>query len=86
MSLFKERQQTSKRIIALENQILALKQELANQSIPVVSHDKCDQEKLLLEEEIKSLKAENKKLKSDLTRSKNKVTKLQEELEILTAG
>lgn len=85
MSLFKERQQTSKRIIALENQILALKQELANQSVPVVTHDECDKEKLLLQEEIKSLKADLKKVKSDLTRSKNKIVKLQEELEILTA-
>jgi chromosome segregation ATPase len=81
MSLFKERQQTSKRIIALENQILALKQELANQSSqPVASCDKCESEKLLLDSQLKDLKAELKKVKSDLTRSKNKITKLQDQL------
>lgn len=83
MSLFKERQQTSKRIIALENQILALKQELANQSVPVVTHDECENEKLSLESQLKDLKAELKKVKSDLTRSKNKITKLQDQLSSL---
>ena len=84
MSLFKERQQTSKRIIALENQILALKQELANQSYqPVVSCDECESEKSLLDSQLKDVKAELKKVKSDLTRSKNKITKLQDQLSLL---
>jgi chromosome segregation ATPase len=84
MSLFKERQQTSKRIIALENQVLALKQELVNKSVPQVSIPKdcteCQNEKVIFKEQSKELKLELKKVKSDCTRSKNKIIKLQNEL------
>ena len=82
MSLFKERQQTSKRIIALENQVLALKQELSNK--PIVEESscgECEEEKLSLDVKLKELKAELKKVKSDLTRSKNKIAKLQSQLD-----
>lgn len=84
MSLFKERQQTSKKIIALENQVLALKQELFNKPIvKEVSCDECEEEKLLIEVKLKELKVDLKKVKSDLTRSKNKIVKLQKQLENL---
>ena len=87
MSLFKERQQTSKRIIALENKILALKQELANTETPVVvQQPKDDSELLELQELVKTLKAELKKVKSDLTRSKNKIVKLQDQIILLESN
>lgn len=85
MSLFKERQQTSKKIIALENKVLALKQELYNHSISQVSKNctECENEKLIFEKSLKELKLELKKVKSDFTRSKNKIIKLQNELNSL---
>tara|TARA_Y100000592_G_C5460146_1_gene313559 strand:- start:1430 stop:1672 length:243 start_codon:yes stop_codon:yes gene_type:complete len=78
MSLFKERVASSKKMIALQNEILSLKNELGKlKSAP----PKDDVSAELLVE----AKAELKKLRSENTRLKNKISKLEKDLEELTA-
>lgn len=86
MSLFKERQASAKKLIQLQNEVLALKAKLQNsQQAPPEDCQKClksdkDLEELLfqnesLNSEISELKAALKKLKSENTRLKNKMSK-----------
>lgn len=78
MSLFKERAASAKKMIALQNEILSLKNELGRLKQQEPKDDGSAQ--LLVE-----AKAELKKLRSENTRLKNKVEKLNKDLEELTA-
>lgn len=96
MSLFKERQASAKKVIQLQNEILALKSQLQN--LPTSQNcEDCDNLKeeiknILLEkesrlsklneyeQEISSLKASLKKLRSENTRLKNKLSKEQSDV------
>lgn len=89
MSLFKERKASAKKVIQLQNEILALKSQLQN----TTSQDNQDShnlkeeiKKILLEkeskfieyeEEISSLKSSLRKIRSENTRLKNKLSKEQ---------
>ena len=90
MSLFKERQASAKKLIQLQNEILALKAQLQNsQQTPSEPCEDCDElrkeiesileknrdEKNSLQEEIATLKTDLKKLRSENTRLKNKINK-----------
>jgi hypothetical protein len=85
MSLFKERAASGKRVIALQNEIIALKNKISSASTgeASISQDQLDELVLanennatkisLLEEGNSSLKTEVKKLKSENTRAKKKL-------------
>lgn len=78
MSLFKERAASAKKVIALQNEILSLKNELGKLKAAPPQED--GSKELLFE-----AKAELKKLRSENTRLKNKISKLEKDLEHLTA-
>ena len=88
MSLFKERQANAKKVIALQNEIFSLKNQLsaatsakeAEEKCALLQHEKSNLETKLISlmDEIKQLKADLKKSRSDVTRLTNKLASMQE--------
>ena len=87
MSLFKERAANAKKVIALQNEIFSLKNQLASQADKEDCNDCAEHEEKLkllnvalkdVSEELKSLKAENKKLKADLKKATKKLASKEE--------
>ena len=95
MSNFKSRQASAKKVIQLQNEIIALKNKLSSAS-KVVEPEPCEdcdelrqqiesilkeygEDKLSLQEEILSLKADLKKVRSENTRLKKKLNTEEEE-------
>ena len=94
MSNFKSRQASAKKVIQLQNEIISLKNKLDSAKAPEPQPcEDCDQlrqqiqsileqsgeEKLLLQEEVASLKADLKKVRSENTRLKKKINLEEEE-------
>lgn len=82
MSLFKERASNAKKVIALQNQIFTLKNQLNAKPAAQDCSDCKASEEALLEANIKveELLAEVKSLKADLKKSKSEVTKLNKKI------
>ena len=81
MSLFKERTANAKQVIALQNELNALKLKLKEaQSAPQCDNDLSELEEKLAEALAtqKQLKADLKKVKSENTRLKNKLATLED--------
>ena len=86
MSLFKERANNAKKVIALQNEIFSLKNQLNQKSAPADCPDCLKIESALKEALLKvdALSAELKSTKSDLKKSRSEVTRLNKKVSSLS--
>jgi chromosome segregation ATPase len=86
MSLFKERASNAKKVIALQNEIFSLKNQLKQKPAPADCPDCSELESMLQEalSKVESISGELKSIKSDLKKSRSEVTRLNKKLSSLS--
>jgi chromosome segregation ATPase len=83
MSLFKERAANAKKVIALQNEIYSLKNQLKSQPAAPAECSECPELEAMVQEALakqEELASELKSVKSDLKKSRSEVTKLNKKL------
>jgi chromosome segregation ATPase len=82
MSLFKERQASAKKVIALQNEIFSLKNQL-KQQLAATECTECPELEAMVQEALtkqEELASELKSVKADLKKSRSEVTRLNKKL------